>query len=253
VNALAEASYLAELTRRTGDALRGRLVGVYAGGSWALGDYLRGRSDLDVAVVCEASPSGESIGALARRLRHDSLPCPARGLELVVYTRAVATAGRAEPGFELNLNTGARMTERAERRGDIDESHWFAIDRSILAQHGRALAGPPARAVFRSPPRAVVLGLIATSLRWHAGQAAALDDAVLNAARSVVYARAGTWTSKSAAARRLIEQGEWADLLRRALALRGGGAVAVDPDEAREFGLTAARIVADAGHADTAR
>src|SRR3954471_3037649 len=42
-------AYLAELARRLNDVLRDALAGVYAGGSYALGAYEAGRSDVDVS------------------------------------------------------------------------------------------------------------------------------------------------------------------------------------------------------------
>jgi len=49
---------------------------------------------------------------MVSRLRHNALPCPARGLELVVYTLAAAQSGSAKPGFELKLNDGPAMVFR---------------------------------------------------------------------------------------------------------------------------------------------
>ena len=218
---LTEAAYLAELTARAARVLGDALVGVYAGGSWALGDYLPGRSDLDVAIVC-AQPLDEAL--------IDE-----------VAARDVAGSGGAEPGFELNLNTGARMPRRLERHGGTTEAHWYALDRSLLAAYGVALSGPAAAEVFRSPPRTVVLDLMGRSLRWHEGGDAAPDDAVLNAARSLVYAREGRWTSKPAAARRLIERGERVGLMGAAVAAREGRGAPLEEAAVRAFIRDAAR------------
>ena len=70
--------------------------------------------------------------AIVERVRHEALPCPARGLELVVYPLATARSGSAAPGFELNLNTGAAMAFRVDEQPGEIEGFWFAIDRSIL-------------------------------------------------------------------------------------------------------------------------
>ena len=43
--------YLAELTRRMQEILGAELLAVYAGGSYALGAYEHGRSDIDVTAV----------------------------------------------------------------------------------------------------------------------------------------------------------------------------------------------------------
>jgi hypothetical protein len=136
-------------------------------------------------------------------VRHEALPCPARGLELVVYPLATARAGDDEPGFELNLNTGAHMPFRVdEAPGDI-EGFWFAIDRAILRDHGVALFGPPAAELFAPIPRATVLCLLGESVRWHRESDVPLGtDVVLNTARALRWAEAGDWVSKRAA-------GEW--------------------------------------------
>src|SRR5881392_1580876 len=107
-------AYLRELARRTGAVLGDELVGAYAGGSYALGAYEPGRSDIDVTAVAAGPLSATARRSIVERLRHEALPCPARGLELVVYPLATARGGGGEPGFELNLNTGAAMGFRVD-------------------------------------------------------------------------------------------------------------------------------------------
>jgi hypothetical protein len=196
--------YLAELTRRLGALLGGELVGVYAGGSYGLGAYEPGRSDIDVTVVVAGALSHAAKQAIVERLRHEALPCPARGLELVVYPLATARGGGGEPGFELNLNTGSAMGFRVdEAPGDI-EGFWFAIDRSILRAHGVALSGPPAADLFAPIPRATLLQLLQESIRWHRESDVPLgSDTVLNTCRALRFASEGTWSSKR-------EAGAWA-------------------------------------------
>src|SRR6476659_3794860 len=82
-------AYLDEVVARVRRAAGEELVGVYAGGSYAFGAYAPGRSDLDVAVVVRDAASRALRDDLVARLRHEALPCPARGLELVVYREAV--------------------------------------------------------------------------------------------------------------------------------------------------------------------
>ena len=108
------------------------LLGVYAGGSYALGAYEPGRSDIDVNAVVTGPLARAAKQAIVERVRHEALPCPARGLELVVYPLATARSGAAAPGFELNLNTGAAMAFRVDEQPGEIEGFWFAIDRSIL-------------------------------------------------------------------------------------------------------------------------
>ena len=209
-------AYHRELLSRLRDILGGELVGVYAGGSFALGDYQPGSSDLDVAVVVRDRLDRATKEAIVDALRHESLPCPARGLELVVYSAEAAGAASAAADFELNLNTGARMDFRAELE-PAGEWHWFAIDRAILRQRGIALTGPPPHQAFGEIPRRDLLDALAEGTRWHAESQPTGANTVLNACRTLRFVRTGEWTSKGAAGEWAIDQEIEPELVRRAL------------------------------------
>ena len=194
----AERAYLAELAEKLQGILGESLVGVYAGGSWALGGYEPPDSDLDVAVVIPEPLSDEAADGLVAALRHEAFPCPARGLELVVYTWESAASATTNPGFELNLNTGARLTFRADREPQPGERHWFAVDRSVLAAHGIALLGPPAAQVFAPIAVDDLRPVLADVLLWYEREARESDDAILNAGRALRFAREGVWLPKPA-------------------------------------------------------
>jgi hypothetical protein len=210
-----ERAYLDELTRRLRTILADEVVGVYAGGSYALGGYEPRRSDLDVAGVVRRGLREDAPAQILAAVGHEALPCPARKLELVIYSSEAAKSRSVEPSFELNLNTGP-----SELRVDLDpqprERHWFAIDRSVLAQSGIALFGPPARVVFASPPRSELLLVLADVLRWYRENEPESEDALLNVGRSLRFASEGVWAAKP-------ELREWAatappDALERAVA-----------------------------------
>ncbi|HYP44782.1 MAG TPA: nucleotidyltransferase domain-containing protein [Propionibacteriaceae bacterium] len=238
--------YLGELVDAARGTLGANLVGAYAAGSVALGAYQPGRSDVDVALVCEHTVDLPLKRALVSRLRHEALPCPARGLELVLYRRAVAQSGTIEPGFDVELNSGAGMTFRAtyaaEDRPAADGRFWYALDRSILHQSGYALWGPPAPQMFADLSPADVPALLVDALRWWLDlptppgdePAPGTDDAVLGACRSLVRYRHGVWLSKGAAGRRLRDTGIAAELIDRCLQARHGGPPP-RPSEARAF------------------
>ena len=216
------ATYLEALAGRLRTVAGDELLGVYAGGSYALGAYDAGRSDIDVAAVVRSGASSALKDGIVASIRHEALPCPARGLEFVLYRLASVSEPTLGAAFELNLNTGARMEFRADTEpGDI-EAFWFPIDRSILSRHGIALAGPPAAEVFAEMRREALLPAVLESLRWHAEAGGTSDDAVLNACRALRFAVDGVWTSKAAA-------GAWAvarspePLVERALGIREGG------------------------------
>ncbi|TDC36954.1 nucleotidyltransferase domain-containing protein [Micromonospora sp. KC213] len=240
--------YLDDLADAVRTVLGDTLVGAYAAGSVALDAYQPGRSDIDVALVVAGPLDAAGKRELVARLRHEALPCPARGLELVAYTRAAAGSGTAEPAFELELNTGARMpfrvTDDPARRSAADGRFWYGLDRSILHQHGYALLGPSAAETFTDLHPDDLHRLLVEALRWWLARpdadaagtdgrsdhraamdppAAGAEDAVLGACRSLVRVRDGVWLSKPAAGRRVAASGRHVDLIERCLAARDGG------------------------------
>ena len=132
-----ESAYLDELTLRLESIIGAALVGVYAGGSWALGDYRLGRSDLDVAAVVRGDLPSGALARIGARLRNEALPCPAAKLELVVYRLATARSPTPDRRFELNLNTGDQLPVRVDRPGDGIADHPRRLDPLASGPRGR--------------------------------------------------------------------------------------------------------------------
>ena len=213
-----ERAYLQEVGKRLQALVGPALVGVYAGGSWALGGYEPGRSDLDVSAVVRGGLTDSLGDAIVAAIRHEALPCPARGLELVVYTAEAAATPATTASFELNLNTGAGLEFRADREPQPGERHWFAIDRSVLAEYGVAILGPPAEEVFAPSSPESLRPVLAQVLRWYESEAPESEDAVLNAGRSLRFAREGIWLPKPALREWAAAQpGSNAEILARAI------------------------------------
>jgi predicted nucleotidyltransferase len=233
----AESRYLASARGRLRDSLGQHLVGVYVGGSFAVGDYMPGRSDLDLAAVVRPPLSPALHDTLVARLRHEALPCPARRLELVVYRLETARSASAVPDFELNLNTGAGMLLSVQAKsepGDIG-AHWFPIDRSVLSQAGVALLGPPAGEVFAQIAVAELTPVLIESVRWHRERRGEPSDAVLNACRSLRFAEEVRWSSKPSAGRWAVERGlAPRALVSQALQARTEGR-RIDPSQVARF------------------
>ena len=139
---LVPAGYLDAVRVRVEDVVGAdRLCGVWLFGSAALGDFAPDRSDLDVQAVSAIRLPSADRERLGAALSHDALPCPARGLEFVLYARGDLD-DPAGPAFGLNLNSGARMEPRMDLHPDPNERFWFVIDVAIGREHGRPLAGP---------------------------------------------------------------------------------------------------------------
>ncbi|WP_035859353.1 hypothetical protein [Cryptosporangium arvum] len=240
--------YLDDLIAAAHSVLGDNLVGVYAAGSIGLDAFQPGRSDVDVALTVSDAVAGERKRALVAALRHENLPCPARGLELVVYREAVARSGSAEPGFEVELNTGPRMdfreTYAPDARPVADGHFWYALDRSILHQSGRTLVGPPAVEAFADVSPTDLHQLLVDALSWWIAlptpsgddPAPGTEDAILGACRSLVKHRHGGWLPKVPAGRRVATGAAPARVasIEKAIAARAGGRPPSGP-EARAF------------------
>src|SRR5579863_687809 len=85
------------------------LVGVYFVGSVALGGFVPGESDIDIAAVSRAALNHEQRQAVAGAVVDASLSCPARGVEFTLYRREVAGSHPDRADFEVNANGGPRM------------------------------------------------------------------------------------------------------------------------------------------------
>lgn len=228
--------YLSSVVETARGVLGADFAGAYAAGSLALDAFHPGRSDIDIALVCRDRLSDATKQELVAGLRHSALPCPARGLELVVYTADTARSGTAEPGFEVELNDGPamrfRQTLRPADRPASDGTFWYGLDRSILHHSGRVLAGPPAADAFADLSADDLRSLLVDSLHWWMARsdpandqpAAGAVDAVLGACRALVIQREGVWLSKVDAARHLLASGyQPAEVIEQAVAARFGG------------------------------
>lgn len=185
------AGYLDELVSRiegTAD-----LHAVYLVGSAASGDYEHGRSDVDVVAVTTRPLTDAEKRAVARAA--ESLPCPARKLELVVYPLG-------SERHEINLNTG----EKVSFDPDEDPAFWFVLDRSIAERQAVPLLGPPWLEAFEPVPRESVLDALDRALDWQEREEPLGRSSVLNACRAWMWLETGEWASKPEAAAWLREK-----------------------------------------------
>jgi hypothetical protein len=219
----AEERYLVRLVDRVRTALGGDLVGAYVIGSGALGDFTPGLSDLDVAVVTRGSLDRSSKARLAERLSHATFTCPARRLELVVYSTERLLS--PEPWrFELNLNTGAGEADHVAFDLAEEPPHWFVLDLDQARAQARTLAGPGPPDVFPPIPSSAVRDALSRSFDWHLAHDEDGVQTVLNACRAWRWLDEGVWCSKRAAGSWARERLERPEVVDRALAVRYRGA-----------------------------
>lgn len=189
-------TYLAHVVRHLWEMARDDLVGVYLFGSAAYGGYNLGTSDLDVQAVVERPLTPWQRQRLIAQLWHRVLPCPARRLELVVYTRAAVASPTRPLYFQLNLNTGRDIDLHVSHDPAEEPPHWFLIDVSIGRQCGQTLCGPPPQDVFAAMPQHWVREAVLDCLRWHLREQPQSPSTLLNSYRAWRYLETGEWGSK---------------------------------------------------------
>ncbi|WP_155392060.1 aminoglycoside adenylyltransferase domain-containing protein [Catellatospora paridis] len=231
-----ETAYLHAVTDRLRELLGRRLTGVYPTGSVALDGYRPGRSDLDLIAVGERVTAAD-VTAVAAALDHEALPCPAAGLEFVLYDRAQLAGLTTQDGFTLNLNTGRELTPLAEFGPQGRPGFWYPIDRDITAQQDRALTGPPFTTLATRLPYPLLRPVVAASVAANDGPDLS-DDAVLNVCRALYWRTTRRWVSKPEAGRAAAAAvPEFGPLITAAVASHGQGRAgrAVDAAAARAF------------------
>ena len=229
------AAYVAELVARTRAVLGGDLLAVCLMGSGALGDYRPERSDIDIAVIARRALALRAREALVGALEHDALPCPARGLELVVYDPG-GLADPAGPAYLVNLNTGPRMGHDVSYDPAENPRFWFTLDVAIGRTLGRALTGPAPDRVFPELADALVRSAAHESLEWWWANGGHPYTAVLAACVAWRWIETGNWSSKGAAARWAADRGPEPEAVRAALARREGDDLRpLDPAAAGRF------------------
>lgn len=241
------ATYLRRVLGTIEEILRHELVGVYLLGSLAMGGYVAGRSDIDVAVVVDGDALRSRMQGLVELVAHPTLPCPAPKLELVVYPRSSLRGARPSLDQALNLNTGPEVGTRATYEPDDEPRHWFVLDVAMARDHARALAGPSPTRAFPSLDRERVLMALLASISWHEAHDDAGIASVLNAARALRFTLTGAWSSKADAATWAIGAGPDPELVAKAIDLHEGRAAGgLDRDRTATF-LAAVRTSIDPG------
>jgi aminoglycoside adenylyltransferase-like protein len=204
------------------------LVGAYFVGSVALGGYVPGESDVDIAGVSRSALSDEQKRSVAAAIVEVSGVCPARGVEFTLYRREIAGSLPRGADFEVNANGGSRMPTAVHLDAAAEQGFWYALDRAIAHRSGVVITGPPPPTVFADVPRRTLLEAMYESMAWHRVHEKATLYSVLNACRAWRFAEDDVLGSK-------LEGATWArtrwpdtDVIDAAVALRRGEDAALD-------------------------
>ena len=198
------------------------LVGVYFVGSVALGGYVPGESDVDIAAISGSTLSEGQKRSIADAVVEVSRECPARGVEFTLYRREAVRSPSKGADFEVNANGGPRMPTAVHLDGTTEQAFWYVLDRAIAHRSGVVITGPPPCTVFADVPRRWLLEAMDASMTWHRAHEKATLYSVLNACRAWRFAEEDVLGSK-------LEGATWArarwpdtDVIDAALALRRG-------------------------------
>ena len=183
-------------SRALGDAL----TGVILHGSLTLGDYVPGRSDVDLLVVVQDPLTDAQLAALTDALagHRPRAPGPA---DLRVVTRQTAASPTPTPPMEAYLRLTPRSGVRVEERRHPGERD-LAVELSVCRAHGRSLLGAaPAALIGEVPDRWVVAAGDAQLADWQAigDDPPYAELTVLTACRVWRFAEEGRHCSKAAA------------------------------------------------------
>lgn len=168
------------------------LTAVIVHGSIGFGDYVAGRSDLDVLIVGEVPADcvaevADSIIAVPATAGVEALECS------LVSREDIASLEPARP-FRLHVNFNGetrRVVLGAGHAGDEDLTLHYAVARTC----GITIWGAPSGEVFPPQPHAMVTRAMLSELQW-AAEKAEPYYAVLNAARAWAFAHERVLLSK---------------------------------------------------------
>jgi hypothetical protein len=225
------------------------LVGVYFVGSVAMGGYVPGESDIDIAAVANAALTDPQRQAVASAVIEASAVCPARGVEFSLYRREVAGSRPEGADFEVNANGGPRMPTAVHLDPTSEPAFWYVLDRAIAHRYGVAISGPPAREIFADIPRSTLLEAMSESMAWHRAHEKATLYSVLNACRAWRFAAVDMLGSKLEGA--AWARDRWPDtgVIDAAVALRHGEHATLDESAVDALLASAASRVREAADA----
>jgi hypothetical protein len=176
------------------DVFGDRVVGIWLLGSLAYGGF-GPSSDVDIQAAV-LDPADEDIAALVARINHRALPCPAGGLEFVLYDVEALTDPTPPLQWSLNLNGGPAREEKTSTDPTSESWHWFLLDLAIGRETAKTLFGRDLSDVVAPISREDQLAAIAESLRWHSSNDEGSANQAANAARGLRFLRTGQWGSK---------------------------------------------------------
>lgn len=218
-------AYAGLVTEAISQTLGKNLMGVVTTGSLALNDFMPDDSDIDLIAISRRPLSPAERRDLPARIDDEVLPCPATGLDLIVFSRQQVSCLPRPMSFELAVTTGDRWGLDVVGAG-LDEE--MLLDLEISRRHGATLHGPEPEALLKEVPAERLRAALLVALKWqrdnlfntrHDPRGA---EGVLAACRARHWLDTGDLVAKTAAGRRLAQVPVYGPLAGAALARRTG-------------------------------
>ena len=218
-------AYAGLVTEAIAQTLGKNFMAVATTGSLALDDFTPERSDIDLIAVSRRPLSPAERRDLPARIDDEVLPCPATGLDLIVFARQQVSCLPRPMSFELAVTTGVRWGLDVVG-GATDEE--MLLDLEISRRHGQSLHGPEPAALLKEVPAERLRAALLVSLTWqrenlfnprHDPRG---TEGVLAACRARHWLDTGDLVAKTAAARRLAQAPVYGPMAGAALARRSG-------------------------------
>jgi predicted nucleotidyltransferase len=165
------------LAQSCAGALGETVAGVILHGSLTMGDYLPGRSDVDLLVVVDEPLSDAHVAALTDAVGAYRPQAPGR-VDLRVVTRQVAASPTPAPPMEvyIEITPGSGSGLYVERRhpGERD----LVVEFSMCRAHGRSLVGATPAELLAEVPNEWVLAVGIRS--WPTGRRSVTTPSTLS-------------------------------------------------------------------------
>ncbi len=133
------------------------LVGIYLHGSLAMGCLNPEKSDLDLILVVENSPTVEEKRNFSEELLKLSSEAPKKGFELSIVRRAVCAPFQYPTPFEFHYSDGHKEAVLTDLSAYIEkmqgEDKDLGAHFTIINHYGIALYGPPVPEIFAPVPK----------------------------------------------------------------------------------------------------
>lgn len=237
------------LARAASRALGDAVGGVLLHGSLTLGDYLPGRSDVDLLVVVDDPLTDTQAAALADAAGRER-PRPPVRVDLRVVTPAVAAAPTTVPPMEAYITIDHAHEPPVQVAGRHSGERDLVIEFSVCRAHGRSLIGAPPTELIGEIPDARVLDAGDAQLAdWQAiGEDPRYAQlTVLTACRLWHFAEERRHCSKDAAANWALRRDPSLTVVREALHQRHSDPThPIDAAQAHDLLVLVRRRIADA-------